>query len=89
MQSKILQLLFLLFATFTISAQTSVQGTVKDGETGETIIQCIMVFYKNGVQIANAVTDYDGNYSLQLEPGKYDIEARYVGYSPKKLQMFL
>ncbi len=85
MQSKILQLLFLLFATFTISAQTSVQGTVKDGETGETIIQCIMVFYKNGVQIANAVTDYDGNYSLQLEPGKYDIEARYVGYSPKKV----
>ena len=38
MQSKILQLLFLLFATFTISAQTSVQGTIKDGETGETIV---------------------------------------------------
>jgi outer membrane receptor protein involved in Fe transport len=85
MQSKIFTLLFLLFSSFALVAQTSVEGTVKDGESGETIIQCGILFFKNGVQVLTTVTDYDGNYNVQLEPGKYDIEARYVGYASSKI----
>lgn len=85
MQSKFLLLLFFFLSIWTIQAQTTVEGTVKDGESGETIIQCGILFFKNGVQVQTTVTDYDGNYSVQLDPGKYEVEARYVGFQPQRV----
>ncbi|HEX5625300.1 MAG TPA: TonB-dependent receptor, partial [Saprospiraceae bacterium] len=67
------------------SAQTTLTGKVTDGDNGEPIIQCGILIFKNGIQVTTIVTDFDGNYSVQLDPGNYDVEARYVGYNSKRV----
>jgi outer membrane receptor protein involved in Fe transport len=79
----LLSLVFL--CVLTSYSQTTLTGKVSDQETGEDIIQCALVIYKNGIQVTTIVSDFDGNYSVQLDPGKYDVEARYVGYNPKRV----
>ncbi|MGB4968134.1 MAG: carboxypeptidase regulatory-like domain-containing protein [Saprospiraceae bacterium] len=80
-------LLFSLFSFCILSAysQTSLAGKVTDKESGEAIIQCGIVLFKNGIQVTTIVTDFDGNFNVQLDPGKYDVEARYVGYNSTKV----
>lgn len=66
-------------------SQTALTGKVTDNDNGEPIIQCGIIIYKNGIQVTTVATDFDGVYSVQLDPGKYEIEARYVGYNPKRV----
>ncbi|MBK9109214.1 MAG: TonB-dependent receptor [Saprospiraceae bacterium] len=66
-------------------AQTALSGKVADKDNGEPIIQCAIIIFKNGIQVTTVVSDFDGNYSVQLDPGKYDVEARYVGYNPQRV----
>lgn len=84
---KRLWLLFGLSFLCGLSAfsQTSLTGKVTDNDNGEPIIQCALIIFKNGIQVTTIVTDFDGNYSVQLDPGKYEVEARYVGYNSKKV----
>ena len=58
------------------------KGTVKDMNTNE-ILVAANVFIpgtKRGV-----VTGNDGQFSLQLAPGNYELEFRYIGYKTKRL----
>jgi outer membrane receptor protein involved in Fe transport len=84
---KRLWLLFSLSFLCGLSAfsQTTLTGRVTDNENGEPIIQCGLIIYKSGIQVTTIVTDFDGNYSVQLDPGKYEVEARYVGYQSKRV----
>lgn len=75
----------ILLTSVITEAQTALSGTVSDKDNGEPIIQCAIIIYKNGIQVTTLVTDFDGNYSVQLDPGKYDIEAKYVGYSSQRV----
>ena len=83
---KRLWLLFSLSFLCGLSAfsQTSLTGKVTDSDNGEPIIQCGLLIYKNGIQVTTIVTDFDGNYSVQLDPGRYEVEARYVGYKSQR-----
>lgn len=74
-----------LFCLISLHSQTSLTGKVTDESNGEAIIQCGIILYKNGIQVTTIVSDFDGNYSVQLDPGKYDVEARYVGYNAKRV----
>ena len=84
---KRILLLFLLVATtFTLSAQTALQGKATDGETGEGLISATVQLFKGGAFYQGAITDFDGNYFFaNIDPGTYDIQVDYTGYSPKKL----
>ncbi len=64
-------------ATF---AQTSLQGKVTDEKDGSGIIQANIVLKKGGKTVGTA-TDFDGNYSIGLDPGTYEVEVTYIGYS--------
>ncbi len=75
----------ILLTSMLAEAQTALSGKVSDKESGEPLIQCAIILYKNGIQVTTIVSDFDGNYSVQLDPGKYDVEARYVGYNPQKV----
>lgn len=67
-------------------AQTSVQGTVIDAETGEPVIFGTVALYKNGVLQTGTQTDLDGFYSItEIDPGTYDIEFSYTGYATNKI----
>lgn len=79
---KLLSILLLLFLSFQIlSAQGALEGKVTDKETGEEMIGANVVVTLGDVFIAGIVTDWEGNYRLVLEPGTYDLEVSYQGYS--------
>ena len=66
-------------------AQTSIFGKITDGESGEELIGANIVLTLNGVYVAGASTDFDGNYSINVDPGKYDVEVTYIGYPTNKI----
>gem|GEM_PF-1670583 len=66
--------------------QTRLEGTLKDAENGEPIIFATVAIYKNGVLKTGTETDFDGYYSItNLEPGTYDVEYSYTGYTPSRV----
>ena len=85
--ARYLLLFFVLLTTGAAAiAQTSLQGKVTDQESGEPIIFGSVAIYKNGVLATGTETDFDGNYSLSsIDPGTYDVEVTYVGYSKQRV----
>lgn len=66
-------------------AQTSLQGNIVDDITNEAILFGTVALFKNEVLITGTETDFDGNYYFSnLEPGTYEVEARYVGYTSER-----
>ena len=75
----------MLLAVASVVAQSSLEGKVVDGESGEPILFGNVALYKNGVLITGTETDFDGNYSFSnIDPGTYDVEASYVGYNAQR-----
>ncbi|MFZ1751591.1 MAG: carboxypeptidase regulatory-like domain-containing protein [Saprospiraceae bacterium] len=63
------------------AAQTTIEGKVTDGKSGEPILFGTIALYRGGVLITGTETDLDGNYFLSdVQPGTYDMEASYVGF---------
>ena len=77
---------FLFFQNITIHSQTRITGKISDKETGEDMISANIVVLKNGVFIQGETTDIDGNYSMRVDPGTYDMEISYTGYSIQKIK---
>ena len=78
---KILSLLSGLFILSTAIAQEKgfVRGNIADGDFGGPMIGAtITVAELPGV---GTTTDFDGNYSLPLEPGTYTIEISFISYA--------
>ena len=78
MRSFLLTFIGLLFGSV-LMAQTSLQGKVTDGKK-EGLFSANIKLLKGGALKAGAVTDLDGNYSIGLDPGTYDLEVSYTGY---------
>lgn len=67
-------------------AQTSLHGKITEDESGEPVLFANVVIYKNGILIYGIETDLDGNYSFSnIDPGTYDVEVTYVGFSPVRI----
>ena len=78
-----LLLLAMLFASATIFAQGTVTGTVIDSEMDGPLPGAnVMVV---GTQ-QGAMTDFDGNFSLDVEDASGKIRISFVGYEPKTVQ---
>lgn len=70
-------LLFLFIPTL-LNAQTLFKGSVKDKKTNE-LLPGVTISLKNTT--TGAITDNDGNYQLEVSPGKYTLLASYVSYN--------
>ncbi|MEM7161317.1 MAG: TonB-dependent receptor [Bacteroidota bacterium] len=80
MKKSLLFFTFMCFA-FALSAQKGkLRGVISDAKNGETLIGATAV--KKGTTIG-AATDFEGNYSLELEPGIHTIEFAYISYATK------
>ena len=66
-------------------AQTSLSGKITDKDTGEELIGANIVMEKNGSFAAGSSTDFDGNYSISVDPGTYDITFSYIGSPDNKI----
>lgn len=75
----------MLFGATAALAQTSLEGKVTEQDNGEPVIFGTVSLYKNGVLITGTETDFDGNYAFSnIDPGTYDVEASYVGFTPQR-----
>ena len=74
-------LAFLCCSNFTIAQTALVRGVVSDITTGEPLIQAAVI-YGAGESKQGTLTDFDGNYSIRLTPGTYELRVSYVGYEP-------
>lgn len=61
----------------------TISGQINDSKTGEALIGAT-VTVKNAT--AHSISDVEGKYSLQLEPGSYHLEFSFVGYQTKLVQ---
>ena len=73
-------MLAVMFFALDVSAQTTINGQVKD-ETGDGVIGASVVVKgtSNGT-----VTDFDGNFSLKCKPGA-TLVFTYIGFNPQEL----
>src|SRR5262245_13639352 len=74
-------LLALSFAT--LAQKGFVRGKVTDGETGEGLYGASIMKQGTGVGV---ITDFDGNYSLSLDPGTHTIVLTFVSYQTQTLE---
>lgn len=81
MRNTLLGLVFLLFGPSVFAQiQGTINGVVKDKNTEEILVGATLTF--SGNSIINTVSDENGNFSVQLPVGKYNLETSYLGYTP-------
>ena len=73
-------MLAVMFFALDVSAQTTINGQVKD-ETGDGVIGASVV--EKGTS-NGTVTDFDGNFSLKCKPGA-TLVFTYIGFNPQEL----
>lgn len=64
-------------------ADGTISGRVADDKTSEPLIGVEVVV--KGQPAKGAVTDIDGNYTIAVPAGTYELEVRYLGYTPKSV----
>jgi TonB-dependent receptor len=77
-----------LFAFLTLSASVFAQsgflrGKITDGETGEGLYGATVMKQGTGIGV---VADFNGNYSLALEPGLHTIVLTFVSYQTQTIE---
>lgn len=86
MKKVFLLLLFILIAVSNFSQTTGeIKGTVKDVATGETVVGASVMVAEGKV----AITDINGNYSIQVDSGSYTVTISYVGFEPQKQKVIV
>ena len=80
MKNVVILLATVLFA-LDVSAQTTINGHVKD-DTGEDIIGASVIV--KGTQ-NGTVTDFDGNFQLKCEPG-VTLVISFIGFTPQEVK---
>ena len=75
-----------LLVLFSVAQDTgTVKGTIKDKESGETIIGASVVWEADKGR--GAATDFDGNFSLILPVGEQKVLITSMGYDPQTLSV--
>ena len=77
MKNLQLNFIFLLFTSFIFSQSGKVTGVIMDGEYDEPMAFANVIVKGSTI---GTTTDFDGKYSLDLEPGEYTLTFSFVGY---------
>ena len=84
MIKRLLFLFAIIISTsgFVFSQQGALKGKITDKDTKEGIPFASVALITGGKQFAATTSDMDGNYTIKpIPPGKYDLQATYVGYT--------
>ncbi|MFO8001864.1 MAG: TonB-dependent receptor [Marinilabilia sp.] len=81
---KHIAIVIFLFLTSSLFAQQgTIRGTVYDDATGETLVGVSVII--KGTTTGTA-TDLDGEFSLNLKPGTYDIEFSFISFQSMTIE---
>lgn len=76
--------LLVLFSGQVFAQGGKITGIVKDAESGETLIGANVIIQGS---LMGAASDFDGRYTiLNVPPGSYTIEAKYLGFATVVLE---
>lgn len=78
MKKKNILLCLFIFIPIFSNAQTFFKGTVKDKQTNESLTG-VTISLKNTT--TGTATNIEGNYLLEVSPGKYTLVASYISYN--------
>lgn len=81
-----LYLLFSFFAHTAFAQKTVIAGKVVDQTTGESLIG--VSIKASGPISSGAISDYEGNYVINVEPGTYTLTCNYTSYQPYTIEGF-
>jgi len=73
-----------LAALFSPAEKTFLTGKVTDSN-GEVLIGANVKILKNNEIVWHTMTDYDGNYRLELDSGTYHVEFLYTGFATRRI----
>lgn len=77
--------LWLLIASFFVPAEkTLLTGTVRD-QSGEALIGASVRVLQNRTLVKATVTDIKGQYRFELDPGTYQVEFAYTGFTTQRI----
>jgi hypothetical protein len=62
---------------------TVLVGNITDGK--EALIGATVKVLKGKDVVRGAITDYNGDYRIQLDPGTYDVEYSYTGFQSQRI----
>ncbi|MBL7829362.1 MAG: carboxypeptidase regulatory-like domain-containing protein [Saprospiraceae bacterium] len=82
-RSLLLTFALLLCSLGVALSQTVLSGTVKDDK--EVLIGATVKVLKGADFVRGGITDYEGNFRIQLDPGTYDVEIAYTGYQTQRI----
>jgi Ca-activated chloride channel family protein len=66
-----------------LSTQTILSGHVSD--SNEALIGATVKVSQAGTFIRGTITDYNGDYRIQLDPGTYDLEISFTGFKSEQI----
>jgi hypothetical protein len=76
--------LWLFIASFFAPASSTVlTGNVSDGH--EALIGATVKVMRGADFVRGTITDFNGDYRIELEPGTYDVEYSYTGFKPERI----
>ena len=78
----LLTMLLLILVSGAYAQQGTLSGTVTDNV--EPLIGATILVKETG---AGTTSDFDGSYSLSLDPGTYNLEASFIGYTSQEAQV--
>lgn len=74
---QLLTILFLLTALLATAQNGTIRGTVIEDESGFTVIGANVLVKDTD---RGTVTDLDGKFSIEIEPGTYTVQISYIGF---------
>ncbi len=74
---RLIVIFLLLISIFSQAQQGKVRGTVFDDKTGETLVGVTVLVAGT---ITGTATDLDGQFTLDLDPGSYELQISYISY---------
>ena len=77
MKKPLINFIFILFTSLIYSQSGKVTGLIMDGEYDEPMAFANVIVKGSTI---GTTTDFDGKYSLDLEPGEYTLTFSFVGY---------
>ena len=81
---KLLLISVFLVTTLPLAAQEGfIRGKITDGENGEGLYGATVMKQGTGIGV---VADFDGNYSLSLEPGLHSIVLTFISYQTQTIE---
>jgi len=66
------------------AGKTVLSGKITDDQ-GEALIGATVKVLKGADLVRGTITDYNGDFRLNIDPGKYDVEVSYTGFQVQKV----